>query len=31
MLRILGQSLRTGLITEPAPEHSDAELERIGI
>ena len=31
MLRILGQSLRTGLVTEPAPKRGDAELERIGV
>jgi Ni,Fe-hydrogenase III small subunit len=31
MLRILGQSLRTGGVTEPPPDHADAELERLGI
>ena len=31
MLRILGQSLRTGVVTDPAPDHADAELERLGI
>ncbi len=31
MFRILKQSLGTGVITEPAPEPDDAELERLGI
>ncbi|MBK1718949.1 NADH-quinone oxidoreductase subunit B family protein [Thiocystis violacea] len=31
MFRILGQSLRAGLVTEPPPDHADAELERLGI
>lgn len=31
MFRILGQSLRTGIITEEAPGRDDAELERLGI
>lgn len=31
MLRILGQSLRTGVVTEPAPPRDDAELARIGV
>ena len=31
MLRILKQIFRTGVITEPAPAHGDAELERLGI
>ncbi len=31
MLRILEQSLRIGVITEPAPTHDDAELARFGI
>ncbi|MTW21119.1 NADH-quinone oxidoreductase subunit B family protein [Allochromatium palmeri] len=31
MLRILKQSLRVGRVTEPAPEHDDPELERLGI
>jgi Ni,Fe-hydrogenase III small subunit len=31
MLRILSQSLRTGVVTEGAPAVEDAELERIGI
>ena len=31
MIRILRQSLRTGLLTEPAPPADDAELERLGI
>ena len=31
MLRILGQSLGTGVVTDPAPDHADAELERLGI
>ena len=31
MLRILKQSLRTGVVTEPAPATDDAELERVGI
>jgi Ni,Fe-hydrogenase III small subunit len=31
MFRILGQSLRTGIVTEGAPACDDAELERLGI
>ena len=31
MLRILEQSLKTGVVTEPPPAHGDAELERLGI
>jgi Ni,Fe-hydrogenase III small subunit len=31
MFRILKQSLRTGIITEPRPTADDAELERLGI
>ncbi|MGQ9659889.1 MAG: NADH-quinone oxidoreductase subunit B family protein [Thermochromatium sp.] len=31
MLRILRQSQRIGVITEPVPEHTDVELERLGI
>jgi Ni,Fe-hydrogenase III small subunit len=31
MLRILKQSLRTGIVTEAAPLVDDAELERIGV
>ena len=31
MLRILKQSWRVGLVTEPAPKHDDPELERLGI
>lgn len=31
MFRILKQSLRTGVITEPPPDYGDAELERLGI
>ncbi|WP_295408971.1 NADH-quinone oxidoreductase subunit B family protein [uncultured Thiocystis sp.] len=31
MFRILKQSLRIGRVAEPAPEHTDIELERIGI
>lgn len=31
MLRILKQTWRAGLVTEPAPEHDDPELERLGI
>jgi Ni,Fe-hydrogenase III small subunit len=31
MFRILKQSLRTGVVTEPAPGIPDAELERIGV
>jgi Ni,Fe-hydrogenase III small subunit len=31
MLRILSQSLRTGVVTEAVPAVEDAELERIGI
>ncbi|SDW76768.1 Ni,Fe-hydrogenase III small subunit [Thiocapsa roseopersicina] len=31
MFRILKQSLRTGVVTEAAPSHNDAELERLGI
>ncbi len=31
MLRILRQIFRTGTVTEPAPSHTEAELERVGI
>jgi Ni,Fe-hydrogenase III small subunit len=31
MFRILKQTLRTGIITEPRPAHDDAEMERLGI
>jgi Ni,Fe-hydrogenase III small subunit len=31
MFRILRQSLRTGIVTEPAPACDDAELERLGV
>ena len=31
MFRILKQSFGSGVVTELAPEHDDAELERIGI
>ncbi len=31
MFRILKQSLRTGVVTEPPPDHPDAELEQLGI
>lgn len=31
MFRILSQSLRTGIVTEPAPSSDGAELERLGI
>lgn len=31
MLRILKQTWHAGLVTEPAPEYDDPELERLGI
>ena len=31
MLRILNRILRTGVVTEPAPETADQELEQLGI
>jgi Ni,Fe-hydrogenase III small subunit len=31
MFRILKQSFRTGVVTETAPAHDDAELERLGV
>ena len=31
MLRILKQTWHAGLVTEPAPEYGDPELERLGI
>jgi len=31
MLRILKQTLSTGVVTEPAPKRDDAELERLGV